>query len=235
VCCDGIARAGITGSWLRQMGFPNVSVLDGGTTAWTATVAARVRRRRAEPWGLRGARRDPDDRRRMEIVDLLRTPGPPQVIYVGTKPRVRRLATFLGARWVPRGWLEPRIEALVPDWTEPIVVTDEDAVDAFLAAATLRQIGYHDVSVLAGGMRGWRASGGAIETGLSGVMEPPDERAAGRPGAQLRRHDRVPCAGRKRSAPSTRPLNPLAFRLHGAIAPRRNCSVLQVGWCADSP
>src|SRR5439155_25256881 len=128
----------------------------------------------AEPWGLAEARTAIGTVEARGLADLLRTPGPPQVIYVGTS-REFAAGHVPGARWVPRGWLEPRIEALVPDWTEPIVVTGEDGVDAFLAAATLRQLGYHDVTVLTGGMQVWRAAGGAIETGLSGVMDPPDD------------------------------------------------------------
>ena len=35
-CCDGTVRASVTASWYRQMGFPNVYAVAGGTTAWTA-------------------------------------------------------------------------------------------------------------------------------------------------------------------------------------------------------
>ena len=61
---------------------------------------------------------------------------------------------------------------MVPDWTEPIVVTDPDGIDAVLAAATLLDLGYHDVAALAGGTRAWGASGLTQEPGLSGVMDP---------------------------------------------------------------
>jgi rhodanese-related sulfurtransferase len=173
--CDGIARSGLTASWLRQLGYPNVSVLDGGTSAWTASgrpleagtaddpiarlAEAQARVRTIEPTALDA---------------LLKTPGPPSVIHVGTS-RDFAAGHVPGSRWVPRGWLEPRIETLVPDWTEPIVVTDPDGIDAVLAAATLMDLGYHDVAALAGGTRAWGASGLAREQGLSGVMDPPDD------------------------------------------------------------
>src|SRR5882672_1850356 len=35
-CCDGRVRASQTASWYRQMGFANVYVVTGGTTAWKA-------------------------------------------------------------------------------------------------------------------------------------------------------------------------------------------------------
>ena len=68
-CCDDIVRATATASWYRQMGLPNVHVLDGGTTAWSAAglaleegmpeeaafglTAARERVRLIAPAGLR--------------------------------------------------------------------------------------------------------------------------------------------------------------------------------------
>jgi len=103
---------------------------------------------------------------------LLKTPGPPQVLHVGTS-REFAAGHVPGSTWISRGWLEPRVEELIPDWTEPIVVTDQDGTDALLAAATLLDQGYHDVSALMGGTRAWIAAGQSVESGLSGVMEPP--------------------------------------------------------------
>ena len=34
--CDGRVQATVTASWYRQMGFPNVYAVDGGTHAWVA-------------------------------------------------------------------------------------------------------------------------------------------------------------------------------------------------------
>ena len=173
--CDGIARSGVTASWLRQLGFPNVYVLDGGATAWAASG------RDLTP----GAADDPiaglaEARARVRPIDppaldaLLKTPGPPLVLHVGTS-RDFAAGHVPGSRWVPRGWLEPRVEALAPDWTEPIVVTDPDGIDAVLAAASLLDLGYHDVAALTGGTRAWSAAGLNQERGLSGVMDPPDD------------------------------------------------------------
>ena len=47
-----------------------------------------------------------------------------------------------------------------------------------LAAGTLVELGYRDVSVLDGGMAAWRAAGLEVETGLSGVMSPPNDMIA---------------------------------------------------------
>ena len=42
-CCDGTVRATLTASWYRQMGFPNVCAVAGGTSAWTAAGTATRR------------------------------------------------------------------------------------------------------------------------------------------------------------------------------------------------
>jgi rhodanese-related sulfurtransferase len=173
--CDGIARSGVTASWLRQLGYPNVYVLDGGTAAWTASGRSLEAGPADDPIAGQAqaqARVKPIEPAALDA--LLKTPGPPVVIHVGTS-RDFAAGHVPGSRWVPRGWLEPRIEAMVPDWTEPIVVTDPDGVDAVLAAATLMDLGYHDVTALAGGTRAWRTSGLSQEQGLSGVMDPPDD------------------------------------------------------------
>jgi rhodanese-related sulfurtransferase len=173
--CDGIARSGITASWFRQMGFPNVVAVEGGTSAWTAAGQSLERGpSESDPWGLADARAAVRAIEPSALRELPGTAAPPQVIHVGSS-REFAASHVPGARWIPRGWLEPRVEALVPDWTEPIVVTDVDTVDAYLAASTLREIGYHDVAVLAGGMPAWQSAGLPVEQGLSGVMEPPDD------------------------------------------------------------
>jgi rhodanese-related sulfurtransferase len=173
--CDGIARAGVTASWLRQLGYPNVFVLDGGTAAWTASGRELTSGTADDaPAGLAEAGKRVRTIAPADLDTLLKTPGPPLVLHVGTS-RDFAAGHVPGSRWVPRGWLEPRIEAQAPDWTEPIVVTDPDGVDATFAAATLLDLGYHDVTALAGGTRAWVAAGLAPERGLSGVMEPPDD------------------------------------------------------------
>ena len=173
--CDGIARAGVTASWLRQLGFPNVHVLDGGTAAWTASDRPlEGGPAEASPVGLAEAQARVRMMEPSALASLLKTPGPPVVLHVGTS-REFAGGHVPGSHWLPRGWLESRLEALAPDWTEPIVVTSPDGVDASLAAVTVLDLGYHDVTVLAGGVRAWAAAGLQLEHGLTGVMDPPDD------------------------------------------------------------
>jgi rhodanese-related sulfurtransferase len=174
-CCDGIVRAAVTASWYRQMGFPNVFALSGGTTAWKAAglplaagpdeideplvAEAQARVRRVST---------------AELAALLVSSRPPALLYVD--PSDRFAAGHVPAsRWVPRGWLELRIGEVAGDQQAPIVVTDEGGEHAVLGAATLMEMGYRDVAALAGGTEAWRKDGRPLEQGLTGVLRPPDD------------------------------------------------------------
>ena len=60
-----------------------------------------------------------------------------------------------GASLIPRRDLETQIAAAVLHSTTPVVLCDDDARRAPLAAATLESLGYSDVSVLDGGINRW--------------------------------------------------------------------------------
>ena len=175
-CCDGIARAGVTASWYRQMGFPNVFVLAGGTTAWVS--AGRPLASGADGDPTEPIVAEAQQRTRLispaELASLVAAPRPPVVLYVDTSDRFAA-GHVPGARWLSRSWLELRVAELAGDKTAPVVVTDEDGHDAVLAAATLAEMGYKDVAALGGGMDAWRKDGRPVEQGLSGVMRAPDD------------------------------------------------------------
>ena len=80
-----------------------------------------------------------------------------------------------GARWVPRGSLELQIAELAPDKSASIAVTCNNGQNAVLAAVTLKEIGYQNITALEGGMVAWRQIGLGIEEGLSGVMRAPTD------------------------------------------------------------
>jgi len=69
-----------------------------------------------------------------------------------------------GARNVPRGQLELRVNDDFPDPTQRIVVYCEFGKISTLAAATLRQLGFVRTAALDGGMTAWRENGLAVET-----------------------------------------------------------------------
>ena len=64
-----------------------------------------------------------------------------------------------GARLLPRGQLELRVNEELPDPTIRILTVCEFGRVSTLAAATLRQIGFQRAIALDGGMKAWREAG----------------------------------------------------------------------------
>ncbi|MGO9836816.1 MAG: rhodanese-like domain-containing protein [Polyangiaceae bacterium] len=68
-----------------------------------------------------------------------------------------------GARHMPRGQLELRIDKELPDPTSPILAYCQFGMISTLAAATLRTMGYSHVVALDGGMQAWLDAGYPVE------------------------------------------------------------------------
>ena len=64
-----------------------------------------------------------------------------------------------GARHVPRGFLELRIEEVVPDRDADLVLYCAGGTRSLLSARTLRDMGYTHVRSLAGGFGAWKDAG----------------------------------------------------------------------------
>lgn len=64
-----------------------------------------------------------------------------------------------GARHVPRGYLELRIENAVPNKDTPVLLYCAGGVRSVLAARTLQDMGYSDVRSMAGGYTAWKDAG----------------------------------------------------------------------------
>jgi rhodanese-related sulfurtransferase len=62
----------------------------------------------------------------------------------------------------PLGHLEAQAAERLPRRTVPVVVYGDGPDDAAAAARRLRELGYPDVSLLAGGLAGWTADGGEL-------------------------------------------------------------------------
>ncbi|MEX2211195.1 MAG: molybdopterin-synthase adenylyltransferase MoeB [Gaiellaceae bacterium] len=64
-----------------------------------------------------------------------------------------------GAVWIPRGNLESRVEGALPDRGRPVVVYCSGGSRSAFAAKALGELGYENVSSLAGGFTDWKRSG----------------------------------------------------------------------------
>jgi len=69
-----------------------------------------------------------------------------------------------GARHLPRGQLELRIDQVLPDPSTRVVTCCEFGKISTLAAATLRTMGFPRAVALDGGMKAWREAGYPLET-----------------------------------------------------------------------
>ena len=69
-----------------------------------------------------------------------------------------------GARWIPRGFLELRIEEQVPEKSSDVILYCAGGTRSALAAESLAELGYTNVSSMAGGLHapgsapGWRST-----------------------------------------------------------------------------
>ena len=179
--CDDKVRSTITASWYRQLGHEEVYAVAGGVGAWAAAGLDVETGGPAEPvLGLEAASAGAREISPQELEQARASNSSSAVIFVDTSGDFAQ-GHVPGARWAPRGWLELQIEGLVPDKGTSVTVSCRDGQNSPFAAATLRDMGYGSVAILAGGMNAWRAAGLPVETGLSGVMSPPTDLVASGP------------------------------------------------------
>ncbi len=146
--------------------------MQGGTSAWADSgLPLEQGMSVAEPFGLTEAM---EDARLISPQQLASSSAPSTVIFVETSQDFAS-GHVPGSRWVPRGWLELQIEGVARSKDAPVAVTCTDGLNSALAARALKELGYADVSVLDGGMKGWEEAGLSLETGLAGVMSSPTD------------------------------------------------------------
>jgi rhodanese-related sulfurtransferase len=159
------ARAAMAAYWYLQMGFRNVSVLEGGLRAWTAqaqSLASGLSRK--EPFGYEPACAAAEFIDARELRSRLHKSSP-LVLDVGCSLDFAA-AHIPGAQWISRGWIELVVPERFRDRARAIVLTCRDQRQSALAACALARLGYRNVSVLAGGGAGWDEAGYATEAGL---------------------------------------------------------------------
>ena len=88
--------------------------------------------------------------------------GPIALIDVRESEEVAR-GIIPGARHVPRGHLESRIEGAVPDRSQHVVLYCASGNRSALAAKTLQELGYENVESMNGGYTLWKDRGYKVE------------------------------------------------------------------------
>ncbi|HEY3765624.1 MAG TPA: molybdopterin-synthase adenylyltransferase MoeB [Gaiellales bacterium] len=84
----------------------------------------------------------------------------PRPVVIDVRERDEYEQGFIpGAVHIPRGNLETRIEANVPDRATPVVIYCASGIRSAYAAKTLAELGYTDVVSLAAGFSGWKQNG----------------------------------------------------------------------------
>jgi molybdopterin/thiamine biosynthesis adenylyltransferase/rhodanese-related sulfurtransferase len=89
---------------------------------------------------------------------LRETAGRPVLIDV-REPDEHAQGMIPGTLYIPRGYLELRIERHVPDRETPVVLYCASGTRSVLAARSLTELGYIQVRSLAGGFTGWKRAG----------------------------------------------------------------------------
>ncbi|PCC73078.1 Molybdopterin or thiamine biosynthesis adenylyltransferase [Nannocystis exedens] len=90
--------------------------------------------------------------------------GEPPPVLVDIRERDEYEQGFIGkAEWIPRGFLELKIEDLVPERNREVILYCAGGTRSALAARSLQELGYERVSSMAGGFRAWKQAGYAFE------------------------------------------------------------------------
>ena len=169
--CDDKVRGTLVASWYRQFGFEEVYVVQGGTSAWSAAgLTLEAGSSQAQPFGLAEAK----EQVKAISPHELQASQPALVIFVDTSEDFTK-GHVPGARWVPRGSLELQIDQFAPTKETTIAIICDDGRGSALAGATLKEMGYQNISVLEGGMVAWQQASLPVESGLSGVMIAPTD------------------------------------------------------------
>ena len=170
-CCDGKARATVTASLYRQLGHENALVVDGGAPAWQA--AGQSFETGIPARSLAGLTAAEASVKKVSAQELSAN-QPDLVLFTDTSEDFSHGHTP-GAKWITRSWLEVEVLDAAPSKSASITLTCRDGRGSTLAAATLHDMGYTNVTVLDGGLAAWRKAGLTVEEGLTGIVRPPSD------------------------------------------------------------
>src|SRR5438094_10182104 len=105
------------------------------------------------------ARKDVPEITPQQVNDLLTNNGKSHVLLDVRESDEWRQGHLEGALPLPRGFLEIKVENTVPDKNSPIIAYCAGGVRSLLAAKVMKEMGYQNVSSMAGGYAAWKNGG----------------------------------------------------------------------------
>lgn len=94
-----------------------------------------------------------------QVNDLLRNNGKVHLLIDVRDKDEWREGHLEGALSLPRGFLEIKVETAVPDKSTPIITYCAGGTRSLLAGKILKEMGYQNVSSMAGGYAAWKSAG----------------------------------------------------------------------------
>jgi rhodanese-related sulfurtransferase len=169
---DSRIRAGITAYWFAEMGYPVVTVLDGGLDEWkTAGLPLETGASQTTPLQWEAVAETASYVSVEELVTALES-GTSVVLDVGTSTHYE-VGHVPSATWVPRyhieQWLDDRLDS-----DEPVVLTCPDGqVSTYTAAALQHERDGDEIRVLRGGVDAWADADRSLADGSDGMAYEP--------------------------------------------------------------
>ena len=105
------------------------------------------------------ARKEVPEVSAQQVNDLLRNNGKSPVILDVRESDEWRQGHLEGAISLPRGFLEIKVESTVSDKNTPIIAYCAGGVRSLIAGKALKELGYQNVTSMAGGYSAWKNAG----------------------------------------------------------------------------
>ncbi|HSK31244.1 MAG TPA: molybdopterin-synthase adenylyltransferase MoeB [Candidatus Limnocylindria bacterium] len=94
-----------------------------------------------------------------QVNELLKNNGKSPVVLDVRESDEWRQGHLEGAISLPRGFLEIKVESTIPEKTTPIIAYCAGGVRSLLAAKAMKEMGYQNVTSMAGGYAAWKNGG----------------------------------------------------------------------------
>jgi len=105
------------------------------------------------------ARKEIPEASPQQVNELLKNNGKSPVLLDVRESDEWRQGHLEGAIPLPRGFLEIKVETAIPDKNTPIIAYCAGGVRSLLAAKVMREMGYQNVTSMAGGYGAWKNGG----------------------------------------------------------------------------